>query len=67
VPINKELAKKSRELFVASSDIETFKEKLETVEKEASKLRGEVAFRDSEMIKQKIAFQRDCRELQEQV
>jgi len=33
VPTNKELAKKARELFVASSDIETLKEKIESLEK----------------------------------
>jgi hypothetical protein len=33
VPINKELAKKTRELFVASSDLESFKEKFGAMER----------------------------------
>ena len=56
VPINKELAKKSRELFVACSDIENFKEKVETLEKEGNKLRSELAFKDNEMVKQRVIF-----------
>ena len=66
VPINKELAKKSRELFVACSDVENLKEKVETLEKEVNKLRSEVAFRDNELVKQKVIFERDFRELEEQ-
>ena len=50
------MAKKTRELFVAASDIENLKENIDAIEKEGNRLRNEVAFKDNELVKQKVIF-----------
>lgn len=67
VPINKELSKKTRELFVAVADIEKLKDEVEKNEKDCTRLRQEVAGRENDIFKQKMAFERDIQALTEEV
>jgi chromosome segregation ATPase len=67
VPINKELSKKTRELFVATSDIEKLKEEAEQAERNVTRLRQEVAGRETDIFKQKISFEKDINTLQEEI
>jgi hypothetical protein len=59
IPINKELSKKTRELFVSSSDNEKYKETIDFLEREIGKLRQESASKDNENFKLRMAFDKE--------